>query len=194
VTDRGRAPQTGGVKPEPAGAAVERPSFRALFLAHASYVANSLRRLGVRERDLEDVTHDVFISVYRHLEDFDPTRPVKPWLFGFAAKTALAYRRRAGYARETLTERIEGIDQGPAADEQIAAQEKRDLVVAALASVHEERRPVLVMHDIDGIAMPDIAAVLAIPLNTGYSRLRLARAEFAQAVQRIRARRRAVHE
>jgi RNA polymerase sigma-70 factor (ECF subfamily) len=182
------------VKPSPSVAAVERPVFRALFLAHASYVANSLRRLGVRERDLEDVTHDVFISVYRHFEDFDPTRPVKPWLFGFAAKIALGYRRRAGYARETLSERIEGIDEGPAADEQIAAQEKRDLVVAALASVHEERRPVLVMHDIDGIAMPDIVSVLAIPLNTGYSRLRLARAEFAQAVQRIRARRRATHE
>ena len=41
------------------------------------------------------------------------------------------------------------------------------------------------MHDIDGHVMPDIAAALGVPLNTAYSRLRLARADFAAAVQRV---------
>ena len=38
------------------------------------------------------------------------------------------------------------------------------------------------------VAMPDIAAALGIPLNTGYSRLRLGRADFVAAVARLRAR------
>ena len=41
------------------------------------------------------------------------------------------------------------------------------------------------MHDIDGHVMPDIAAALGVPLNTAYSRLRLARADFAAAVKRL---------
>jgi RNA polymerase sigma-70 factor (ECF subfamily) len=161
------------------------PSLRELFLAEASYVARSLRRLGVRERDLEDLTHDVFLVVHRHLGDFLPDRPVRPWLFGIAVRVALAYRRRAGFQRE-VAGAVEAVDERPAADEQLAAGEQRRLVAAALESVAVDRRPVFVAHDIDGTAMPEVARALGIPLNTGYSRLRLARAEFAAAVARLR--------
>ena len=169
------------------------PSFRALFLEHASYVASSLRRLGVRECDLEDLTHDVFLAVYKRLADYDATRPIKPWLFGFATRIALGHRRRKRYTHEVSAAEIEAVDQAPAADEAVAADEARSLVLSALGKVDAERRPVLIMHDIDAVSMPDIVAALGIPLNTGYSRLRLARAEFAAAVQRIRGRR-ALHE
>ena len=201
VTDRLPSAQTEDVKrdqvlpatlpvppPVPGAELPLPPTFRALFLEHASYVASSLRRLGVRERDLEDVTHDVFLAVYRHLADYDPARPIKPWLFGFAARTALGHRRRKSYTHEVMADTIEAVDQAPAADEEVAAQQTRNLVLAALESVAEERRPVFVLHDIDATSMPDITLALGIPLNTGYSRLRLARAEFAAAVKRIRAR------
>jgi RNA polymerase sigma-70 factor (ECF subfamily) len=165
------------------------PSFQSLFVEHASYVASSLRRLGVRERDLEDVTHDVFLAVYRHLQEYDRARPIKPWLFGFAVKIAAAHRRRKRYTHEVIADAIEAVDEAPAADEEVAARQARNLVLAALQAVAEDRRPVFVLHDIDATAMPDIVAALGIPLNTGYSRLRLARAEFAAAVQRLAARR-----
>lgn len=193
MTDPSAAPQTEGVKSETGVSAVPTrsdlaSSFRALFLAHGSYVASSLRRLGVRERDIEDVTHDVFLAVYRRLPDYDPERPIKPWLFGFALRIALGHKRRQGYFREVVAAEIEAIDQAPAADETIAADQTRSLVLAALGAIAEERRPVFILHDIDTIPMPEISAALDIPLNTGYSRLRLARAEFAAAVQRMRAR------
>lgn len=40
------------------------------------------------------------------------------------------------------------------------------------------------MHDVDGHDVPEIATLLSIPLNTAYSRLRLARADFRAAVER----------
>jgi RNA polymerase sigma-70 factor (ECF subfamily) len=45
------------------------------------------------------------------------------------------------------------------------------------------------LHEIDGCAMPEIALALALPLNTAYSRLRLAREQFHAAVRRERLRR-----
>ena len=39
---------------------------------------HTLRRLGVRQRDLADVTHDVFVTVYRRLDSYDPARPLRP--------------------------------------------------------------------------------------------------------------------
>jgi hypothetical protein len=43
-----------------------------------SYVWNTLRRLGIAERHLEDVAHDVFVVVHRQLDRYDPARPLKP--------------------------------------------------------------------------------------------------------------------
>jgi RNA polymerase sigma-70 factor (ECF subfamily) len=47
------------------------------------------------------------------------------------------------------------------------------------------RRAVFVMADIDGVAVPEIAQALAIPVNTAYSRLRLAREDFREAAARL---------
>src|SRR5689334_8515619 len=77
-----------------------RLTFRAIFEAEFAYIFNTLRRLGVREPDLEDVTHDVFITVNRLLSEFDPSRPLRPWLFGFAFRVASDYRRLARHIRE----------------------------------------------------------------------------------------------
>jgi RNA polymerase sigma-70 factor (ECF subfamily) len=184
VTERAKTAQTPDVGAQPARAS-ESP-FHAIFVAEASYVARSLRRLGVPDRDLEDLTHDVFLVAYRHFDDYDPARPLKPWLFGIAVRVAIAYRRRARHQRELLEPLPELVDERPSADEQLGERQARALVLRALESLDADRRPVFVMHDLDGYAMPEIVETLGIPLNTGYSRLRLARQDFAAAVERLR--------
>lgn len=159
------------------------PTLRDLFTMYAPYVWNTLRRLGAPASDLEDLTHDVFIQVQRHLGDIDPGRPVRPWLFAFAYRITSQNRRRAYRHRETHGEPDAAIHPGLPADEQIAAEEQRCLVLAALQRIDLERRAVFVLHDIDGAPMNEIAESLGIPANTGYSRLRIARAEFAAAVK-----------
>jgi RNA polymerase sigma-70 factor (ECF subfamily) len=168
-------------------AAVIRPDFRDLYRDHCGYVWNSLRRLGVREADIEDVAHEVFLSVYKRFADYDPVRPIKPWLFGFAYRTASDYRARPQHRREVAEDDMDHVDERPRADEQIEAVERRALVAQALGKIELDRRAVFVMHEIDGVKIPEVADALGIPLNTAYSRLRLAREEFADAVKRINA-------
>jgi RNA polymerase sigma-70 factor (ECF subfamily) len=169
----------------------ERPAFRAVFEGHFSYVWHSLRRLGVRRNDLEDVTHDVFVVVDRHLQDYDPTRPLRPWLFGICYRVAADYGRLARHRHETLHagEHVDPVDPRASVDDAVEASQARELVMKALEALSVDRRAVLVMHDLDGFGMPEIAAALSIPLDTGYSRLRLARKDLKEAAQRLRARR-----
>jgi RNA polymerase sigma-70 factor (ECF subfamily) len=169
--------------------ASEGPSLRDLFAMHAPYVWNTLRRLGVAAPDLEDLTHDVFLQVHRHLAHYDRARPVRPWLFGFAYRVASQDRRRARRRRETHFDPDLTADGGSGPEELAAAQEQRELVVAALQATDLQRRAVFVLYELDGVAMDDIARTLGIPANTAYSRLRVARSEFAAAVKRIQARR-----
>ena len=56
---------------------------------------------------------------------------------------------------------------------------------AALAEVEESRRAVFVLYELDREPMKEVAATLGIPLNTAYSSLRRARAEFRAAVERL---------
>jgi RNA polymerase sigma-70 factor (ECF subfamily) len=158
--------------------------FDEMFKAHFEYVWHSLRRLGVQERDLEDVVHDVFITVHPRLRAYDPSRPLRPWLFAFACRAASDYRRQARH-RVKLTDNI-GIarDPAPAVDEQAASRQELARVAEALEALEFDRRAVFVLHEIDGVSVPEVASALGIPVNTAYSRLRLAREDFTAAVRR----------
>jgi RNA polymerase sigma-70 factor (ECF subfamily) len=153
--------------------------FRGLFEAEFGYVCRALRRLGVREGDLEDVAQELFITVYDNLAAYDSARPLRPWLLSYALRFAANYRRlaRHGEIKEGMPAASRSSSDGPT--------EARDIVLRALETLDFDRRTVLVMHDLEGWGAPEIAATVDAPLNTVYSRLRLARAEFRNAVDRL---------
>jgi RNA polymerase sigma-70 factor, ECF subfamily len=162
------------------------PDLASIYEAEVAYVWESLRRLGVRDADLEDVAHDLFLAVRRRLPDYDPGRPLRPWLFGFAYRLASDYRRSARVRLEVVALPVDAADGRADAEEQLAAREARDLILGALAGVPLEQRAVFVMHDLDGCSIPEIADALGAPENTLYSRLRAARTQFTAAVRRVR--------
>jgi RNA polymerase sigma-70 factor (ECF subfamily) len=162
------------------------PALADVFDRHLDYVWNVLRRLDVREGDLEDVAHDVFLKVHTKLAEYDPARPIRPWLFGFAFRVAADEMRLARNRVEVVGLPLEPVDAGRRADQQMEVDDERRLVEAALQSVDIERRAVLLMHDVDEVPIPEIARALGINMNTAYSRLRLARKELATAVTRLR--------
>jgi RNA polymerase sigma-70 factor (ECF subfamily) len=161
--------------------------FRAVFEAEFDYVWLSLRRLGVQERDLEDVAQDLFVQVFRRLDIYDASRPLRPWLFAFAFRCASDWRRQARHRVELLGERVEPAGLAPSADDRLAREEDRALLHRALEQVEIHRRAVLILYELDEVPMREIADSLGIPLFTAYSRLRLARDELTAALTRLRA-------
>lgn len=163
--------------------------FRALFNAHFAYVFHSLRRLGIPARDLPDVTHDVFLQVYRRRDQYDPARPPRAWLFAFAFRIASRYRRLSYNRYEQLDSPPELADPAPGAVEQLVHEQALQLALQALDSLELTRRAVFILHELDGYSIPEVARTVGIPLNTAYSRLRLAREDFQKAARRLSLRR-----
>jgi RNA polymerase sigma-70 factor, ECF subfamily len=162
-----------------------RPTFREIYDQEFGYVWHALRRLGTRGPDLEDAAHEVFVVIHRRLGDYDPARPLRPWLFGIAYRISSERRRSdAGSlgvaAREDV---LELPDHAPSAEAMLAAEEARRRVHRALATLPLEQRAVMIMHDLEGHSAPQVAMALGVPLNTVYSRLRLAREKFVLAVR-----------
>lgn len=157
-------------------------AFGEVYRANFRHVWHTLRRFGVRERDLEDLAHDVFIVAHGRLHTFDTNRPIGPWLSGIAWRLASDYRRSARYRLEVVGHTREPTARRLGPDQEAAASEARDLVGRALESLPEEQRIVFIMKEIDGFSVPEIADSLELPLNTLYSRLRLGRSRFRAAV------------
>jgi RNA polymerase sigma factor (sigma-70 family) len=150
-------------------------SFDVVYERELEYVWRTLGRLGVPPAEIPDAVHDVFVVVYRRWRDLDPSRPIRPWLFGVA-------RRVAADARKKQRPTVEELEIACAAP----AHAERDLLWRALAMLDDERREVLVLHDLEGYTGAEIGQILDIPVNTVHSRLRLARADITTAVSRLR--------
>jgi len=182
ISEELRAPE-----PPPSPGAHDAALVAQVYESECGYVWNNLRRLGVHERDLEDVVHEVFLVFYRRLAAFDTARPVRPWLYGICARVASDYRGSARYRREVLeAEPPEPWDSPPLPDENLAQKRERALVMAALDALEMNARIVFVMHDIAGHTIAEAASSLDLPMSTLYSRLRVARKQFEVAVKRIR--------
>jgi RNA polymerase sigma-70 factor (ECF subfamily) len=154
-----------------------------IFEADFDYVYRSLIRMGVARADAEDLAQEVFLVMWRRRADWDAGRPLRPWLFGVALRIAHDYRHRRG--REAPMGTIDQTDDRPRGEEQVAAARAQALVVRAIATLPEKQRAVLILHEIEGTPMREVAETLAVPLFTAYTRLRAARKSFAKAVRRL---------
>jgi RNA polymerase sigma-70 factor, ECF subfamily len=162
-------------------------NFRALYEAHLDFVWRNLCRLGVYASDVEDRTQEVFVVAHRRFDDFeDRGHGPRAWLFQIVLRVASDARRH----RRRHPEDPDGGDATARASvdpSQADAVERREAISqldAALETIDVGRRAVLVLHEIEEMTAPEIAQVLAIPLNTVYSRLRVARAELEEALAR----------
>ncbi len=183
MTDSVSSLQSSGVHD---GSTERATRVRAIYGEHFDYVARTLRRLKIPARHLEDVAHDVFVVVYQRLDTYDASRPIKPWLFGIAFRVAADFGKRAANRNESLQDPplppISDLDVEAALDDERA----RRLVHHALDVLSDEQRVVFVLHELDGESVADIAETFTIPVNTAYSRLRLARRRFVERIRELR--------
>jgi RNA polymerase sigma-70 factor, ECF subfamily len=172
-------------------AAALRVSFRSVFDAECGYVWTTLRRLGVAERDVEDVAHETFMRVAAHLHEYDPARPIRAWLFVFALRMARDYRRLARHRHEMLGRTDDAPEETSARpDDAVVAREDHGLVMQALQALDWDKRVVFIACELEEREVAEVAASLGIPRNTAASRLRLARGELTVTIRRLALQRR----
>jgi len=161
-----------------------------VYRDHAAFVWRVLRSLGVPDEALDDVVHDVFLVVHRRLPEFDGRAAMTSWLYGIARGVAANHRRgwqrRQDHRRGMLS--VVQIDETSDATRRGDPIETADLVERFLRELDLPKREVFVLAELEGMSGGEIAEALGIKVDTVYSRLRVVRAQFKQAVARMRAR------
>lgn len=151
-------------------------SFDEVFAAELDalhgYVA---RRLGRSAAD--DLTAETFAIAFRRWDDLDPSRPVRPWLYGIASNLMRHHwraerRMLRAYARTGADPVLAEED---LAVERVAARALQPRLAAALAELRREERDVLLLHAWAELSDSEIAESLSLPVGTVKSRLSRAR-------------------
>lgn len=168
-------------------AAGDAAAFDQLVGRHAASVLRMIRYRVDDAAAAEDVLQQTFLAAWRSAPRFRGEARVKTWLFTIARHSAA--RVRASARRSPLVDvPIEtlGVEAGWGSEdpETIAlADERRDLLRAAFASLDDEAREVLTLRDLEELSGEETAALLGVSLAAMKSRLHRARMTLAARVK-----------
>lgn len=153
---------------------------------HGPTLWRALRRLGVRDADVDDLCQDVFLVAHRQLAGFRGDSSERTWLYGIAVRVASDYRRRAHIRHEELVDRVP--DRAAPAEQETAVAQHEAIVQldAALEALDEDKRTVIVLYEIEQLSMVELAAVVGCPVQTAYARLYAARKRLEVALDELR--------
>lgn len=114
---------------------------------------------------------------------------MRTWLFGIVRNVA-SNHRRTGQRKGARQLEIEAdvVSGQPDPIEGAQDREAAAFVQRFLAGLSERKREVFALAVLEEMSIPEVAEALSIPLNTAYTRLRSARAEFEKALARHRGR------
>jgi RNA polymerase sigma-70 factor (ECF subfamily) len=127
-----------------------------------------------RDVDLaEDLTQETFMRVWQHLPELRSQRALKAWVFRVARNEFLQHRRRAGLDTVGFDGCAEAQRGDPAApDPQMSLERKalRRAIRTAVDRLPDHYREVIVLYNLDGLSLAQIAEVLGVPVGTVKSR------------------------
>jgi RNA polymerase sigma-70 factor, ECF subfamily len=157
---------------------------------NVSYVHRGVRRLGVHDASVEDVVQEVFLTAYRRFGSFREESALRTWLFGIVVHVVRTHRRtmmRAGL--HGVIDRTGAAETEHVADttttqpdDAAATKDAWRFLLRVLDQLDEDKREIFVLAELEELPIPAIAELLGLKLNTAYSRLRLARASFENAL------------
>jgi RNA polymerase sigma-70 factor (ECF subfamily) len=146
----------------------------------------ALRMLG-NAAEAQEVAQEAFLRAHHGLADFRGDAKLSTWLYAITSRLCL--NRLAGGDRRLVRQGEETLlrlsDEARRPDAALERSELEAALQRAIAELPEERRIVVVLRDIEGLAYEEIAQALDLELGTVRSRLHRARADLKEKLERF---------
>jgi RNA polymerase sigma-70 factor, ECF subfamily len=184
----------------PEGALVRRAqsgedaAFREIVERYQSKVFSIIHGIVRQRNDVEDIAQQVFAKVYLSLKNFDFRSSLITWIYKITVNECFDYLRKRKVRKlvyesdlsEDEVRRVENtepnIDRTLPADSSLA---QRDYVFKLLSRVSEEERMLLMLKEVEGYSVEELAAQTGMNENTIKVKLFRARQKLVKAAQRL---------
>ena len=173
-------------------------AFNELVRLYEARIFRLVLRMLADRAEAEDVAQEVFVTVFKKIDDFRGDSKLSTWLYRVATnhcKNRLKYlERRARGKKKELDEiaehdTLESASMSSSAqvarpDQQAEANQIETIVRAAIMELDEDQRVLVILRDVENMSYEEIQAETGLPEGTVKSRLHRARLALAKAVQR----------
>jgi RNA polymerase sigma-70 factor (ECF subfamily) len=150
-------------------------AFDALFYRYRDGIYRLSLAITKDPHAAEEIVVDTFARAYRALARLEPDDTLRPWLYRVAINESYDRRPRVAAPAsldDGADEVAAGEDRSPSA---LAEREElRRVVLAAIDTLDQKHRTVVVLHYLSELALAEIAVVVGSPVGTVKSRLHYA--------------------
>jgi RNA polymerase sigma-70 factor (ECF subfamily) len=169
-------------------------AFREIVERYQSKVFSIIHGIVRQRNDVEDIAQQVFAKIYLSVRNFDFRSSLITWIYKITVNECFDYLRKRKVRKlvyesdlsEDEVRRVENsepsVDRTAPADTSLA---QRDYVVKLLARVSEEERSLLMMKEVEGYSVEELAAKTGMNENTIKVKLFRARQKLVKAAQRL---------
>jgi RNA polymerase sigma-70 factor, ECF subfamily len=172
----------------------DEAAFREIVEHYQSKVFSIIHGIVRQRNDVEDIAQQVFAKVYFSLRNFDFRSSLITWIYKITVNECFDYLRKKKVRKlvyesdmsEDEVRRVENtepsVDRTTPADESLA---RHDYVLKLLARVSEEERNLLLLKEVEGHSVEELAEMTGMNENTIKVKLFRARQKLVKAAQRL---------
>jgi len=169
-------------------------AFRDIVERYQSKVFSIIHGIIRQRNDIEDLAQQVFSKVYFSIRNFDFRSSLITWIYKITVNECFDYLRKKKVRKlvyesdlsEDEVRRVENTE--PAVDRQVPVDQnlaRRDYVVKLLTRVSEEERTLLLLKEVEGRSVEELATMTGMNENTIKVKLFRARQKLVKAAQRL---------
>jgi RNA polymerase sigma-70 factor (ECF subfamily) len=176
----------------------DEAAFRELVAEHRDRVFNLTYRMLGNKAEAEDVAQEVFIAVFKTLDQFREESKLSTWIYRVAVnhcKNRIKYlARRHQRSHDELDETQLAPGDGAAMtgppsaprrpDKAVEGQQLEEIMRAAIAELEEDHRVLVVLRDVEELSIEEICEITGLPDGTVKSRLHRARLALRKKIQK----------
>ena len=169
-------------------------AFREIVERYQSKVFSIIYGILRNHNDAEDIAQQVFAKIYFSIRNFDFRSSLLTWIYKITVNECYDYLRKKRVRKLVYesdfsvedAQRLEtadpAVDPAPAVDKRLA---QHDLVVKLLSKVSEEDRTLILLKEVEGHSVEELAAMTGLNENTIKVKLFRTRQKLLKAAQRL---------
>lgn len=172
----------------------DESAFREIVERYQSKVFSIIHGIVRQRNDMEDIAQQVFAKIYFSIRKFDFRSSLITWIYKITVNECYDYLRKKKvrklvYESDLSEDEVRRVGQSePAVDHKPRVDTKlaqRDYLVKLLSKVSEEERDLLMLKEVEGHSVEELAEMTGMNENTIKVKLFRARQKLIKAAQRI---------
>ena len=147
-------------------------AFEEIYKKTSGFVYNVAFRMAGNSQDAQEITQDVFVTLYRKLNSYRFESALKTWIYRITYNLSINHIKKYSYKNKRNVPFNDALENIPAVQEEINDEGNIEKI---LETLNQDQKACLILRGIEGLSYQEISETLKININTVRSRLKRAR-------------------